>query len=53
MCSVIEVNIKSYYSWIRRGISNRDKENMMVLNKIKEIRKDKKKKCYGSPKILL
>lgn len=53
MCSVLEVNISSYYSWQRRGISKRDKENMMVLKKINDIRKDKKKRCYGSPKILL
>jgi putative transposase len=53
MCSILEINKKSYYSWQRRGSSNRDKENEMILNKIKEIRKDKKKKCYGSPKIRL
>lgn len=53
MCLTLKINIKSYYSWKSRDKSKREKENDMILCKIQEIRKDKKKKCYGSPKILL
>jgi len=53
MCSILEIKNKSYYSWKSRKPSKRDKENALILNKIKEIREDKKKECYGSPKIRL
>jgi transposase InsO family protein len=53
MCSVLNITIKSYYSWKNRGKSKRELENRMILKEIIDIRKDKKKRCYGSPKIRL
>ena len=53
MCSVLEIKVKSYYSWRCRGASKREQDNSMILNEIIEIRKEKKMKCYGSPKIRL
>ena len=53
MCSVLNITIKSYYSWKSRGESIRELENKKILTKIIDIREDKKKRCYGSLKIRL
>lgn len=53
MCLALNVKEKSYYSWLKRGVSSRDVKNKMILRRIEEIRKDDKKICYGSPKMVL
>jgi len=50
---MLSITIKSYYSWKNRGKSKREVENSMILKEIIDIRKDKKMRCYGSPKIKL
>lgn len=41
----------SYYLWINTDISNREKQNLILLDKIKKIRKTKNIKAYGISRI--
>lgn len=41
----------SYYLWINTDISNREKQNLILLDKIKEIRKTNNIKAYGISRI--
>ena len=50
MCRVLEVSRSGYYSYLRRGLSQRNEENKRVVTKIKEIWKWSRG-TYGSPRI--
>jgi len=50
MCQVLNVSKSGYYKWTKRTPSTRDKENEVMLTKIKAIFK-KHKGRYGSPRI--
>jgi len=50
MCHVLGVKHSSYYAWKKRPVSNREKENIVLLEEIKRIYRENKGR-YGSPKI--
>ena len=50
ICPVLGVKRSSYYAWKIRPESKRKRENMNLLNEIKNIHK-KTKEIYGSPRI--
>jgi putative transposase len=50
MSDVLGVSAKSYYHWLRCPESSRAKENRMILEEIRRIRRGKKR-CYGSPRV--
>ena len=50
MCNVLEVHRSGYYSWIKNPESNRDREDSILLNKIKYYWEESDK-TYGSPRI--
>lgn len=50
MCQVLKISRGGYYSWLKRPLSSRAKENIKLLNKIEEIYENSKKR-YGSPRI--
>jgi putative transposase len=50
MSSVFDVSRSGYYQFIKVGLSNREKENMRLLTKIKAIHADSRQ-TYGSPRI--
>jgi putative transposase len=50
MCRVLGVSRSGYYSYLRRGLSQRNEENKRFLTKIKEIWKWSRG-IYGSPRI--
>lgn len=49
-CKVLEVSRSGYYEWIDRPISNRDKENQELIERIRSIH-DESDETYGSPRI--
>ncbi len=50
MCRVLRVSRSGYYSYLRRGLSQRNEENKRFVTKIKEIWK-RSRGTYGSPRI--
>jgi len=50
MCRVLEVSKSGYYKYQEKTPGQRDKDNEMILNRIKDIYKDNKGN-YGSPRI--
>ena len=50
MCRVLEVSKSGYYKYQNKAPSQRDKDNDVLLNRIKDIYKDNKGR-YGSPRI--
>jgi len=50
MCRVLGVSRSGYYSYLRRGLSQRNEENKRFVSKIKEIWKWSRG-TYGSPRI--
>ena len=50
MCNVLNVSRSGYYAWKRRRPSNREQENVDLLENIQEIYK-KRRRNYGSPRI--
>jgi len=48
MCLYLEIPASSYYAWRKRGKSERELENEMILKEIKDIHRDKKKETYGA-----
>jgi putative transposase len=50
MCRVLRVSRSGYYSYLRRGLSQRNEENKRFVTKIKEIWKWSRG-TYGSPRI--
>ena len=50
MCTVLKVSPSGYYCYANRGISKKEKEDQMLLEKIRIIH-EKSKFTYGSPRI--
>lgn len=50
MCRVLEVSKSGYYKYQDKAPNQRDRDNEMILNRIKDIYKDNKGR-YGSPRI--
>lgn len=50
MCRILGVSRSGYYSYLRRGLSQRNEENKRLVTKIKEIWKWSRG-TYGSPRI--
>lgn len=50
ICQVGEVNRSSYYAWLKRPVSKREKENILLVEKIKT-EHIKSKGIYGAPRI--
>jgi putative transposase len=50
MCTILNFNSSSYYSWKRRGMSIRDKTDQLLKKEIKSVFFDSKG-TYGSPRI--
>ena len=48
MCNALNVSRSGYYAWKSRRPSNRQRENMELLENIQEIYK-KRRKIYGIP----
>ena len=51
MCQIFKISKSGYYKWKNKKPSSRDKENEMLLNRIKNIY-DENKGRYGSPRII-
>ena len=51
MCLILEVSKSGFYDWSKRPLSNRAKENIMIIERIKIISQNKNKRVYGSPRI--
>lgn len=49
-CKTLEVSRSGYYAWLDRGASERDKENAMLLERIRAIH-EKSDSTYGSPRV--
>jgi len=49
-CKTLEVSRSGYYAWLDRGDSERDKENAMLLERIRAIH-EKSDRTYGSPRV--
>ena len=50
MCRALKVSRGGYYAWLERPLSQRTKENMILLERIDKIH-EKSKGRYGSPRI--
>lgn len=50
MCQILNISRSGYYKWAKKEPSVRDKENEMLLNRIKNIY-DENQGRYGSPRI--
>jgi len=51
MCRTLSVSRAGYYAWTRRPPSERAKANNELVERIKAIRSEKGKSCYGSPRV--
>lgn len=49
-CKVLSVSRSGYYDWLERPVSEREMENELLVQKIKEIY-HKNREVYGSPRI--
>ena len=50
MCKMLEVSRSGYHKYVKRKMSSRRRENMMLLERIKTIH-EKRRGCYGSRRI--
>ena len=50
MCRALKVRRGGYYAWLKRPLSKRTKENMILLKRIKDIHENSERR-YGSPRI--
>lgn len=50
MCRMLGISRSSYYAWKKREPSKREKENQMLLERIRQIHKQSHK-AYGSPRV--
>jgi putative transposase len=51
MCKILEVSKGNYYKWLKEPVSEMEKANCELLEKIKEIHQGSKQ-TYGSPRIV-
>ena len=51
LCEAFEVSRSGYYAAKKRPLSQRAKENEIIVSKIKEIHADRHLKAYGSPRM--
>lgn len=49
-CEVLDVSRSGYYAWLDRPLSNRDKENLELIERIRSIHEESDG-TYGSPRI--
>lgn len=49
-CEVLDVSRSGYYAWLDRPLSNRDKENLELIDRIRSIHEESDG-TYGSPRI--
>ena len=50
MCGVLGVSHGGYYRWLSAPVSEREKQNSVLVRKIKEIH-DSSRRTYGSPRV--
>lgn len=50
MCHALSVSKSGYYAWRRRKVSNREEQNMTLLEKIQAIH-EQSRRLYGSPRM--
>ena len=50
LCKVMEVSRRGFYNWLNRLISNRDKENQLLIEAIYSIYRENRE-VYGAPRI--
>ena len=50
MCKILNISRSSYYQWLKRKISSRNKENQKLLELIRDIH-ESSHGIYGSPRI--
>lgn len=51
MCRVLSIKPSAYYTWVKRGPSKRTILDELIINEIKDIYTDSRKRCYGSPRL--
>jgi transposase InsO family protein len=52
MCFVLKISRSGFYGWLKKPKSERSKENEMILEAIKTLRREQpKKQVYGSPRL--
>jgi putative transposase len=51
MCQVMGIHRSGFYTWLEQVNKPRDRENRMILERIRTIHADSKRKAYGSPRI--
>ena len=50
MCRVLEVSSSGFYAWLKRAVSQRERDNEMLLRRIRDIF-ERSRQRYGSPRI--
>lgn len=50
LCRVLKVSRSGYYDWKDRPLSRRDQENVVPMQKIREIH-DRSRRTYGYPRV--
>ena len=50
LCQIMQVGRSGYYAWRRRASSERQKENEMLLSRIRQFF-ERSKQTYGRPRI--
>ncbi len=50
MCRVLEVSSSGFYAWLKRAVSQRERDNEELLRQIRDIF-ERSRQRYGSPRI--
>ena len=50
MCQVLRVSSSGFYAWLKRAVSQRERNNEVLLQRIREIF-ERSRQRYGSPRI--
>lgn len=50
LCQALRVSRSGYYDWMARGLSQRDRNNSILLEKIRSLHQDNRQR-YGSPRM--
>ena len=50
MCQVLVVSSSGFYAWLKRAVSQRERENEVLLRRIRDIF-ERSRQCYGSPRV--